>query len=165
MMVLLVLFQCIYASINVIGWNFTFPTPMEPLLWRISNVMMLGSVFVYRAADTTGFRILPALKRRTSQAPSTEPDPEKALRHKPRGGGIGYLSWVIQRIADAFRNNSPDNDLHLTVPFKAIFPVYFAVIAYCSARAYILLEDFVILRALPPSAFESVSWTGLIPHY
>lgn len=35
---------------------------------------------------------------------------------------------------------------------------------YSVARAYIVIEVFVSLRALPPKAFNSVEWSVLIPH-
>lgn len=43
----------------------------------------------------------------------------------------------------------------------AYYPV---IIAYGSARTYILLEAFVNLRALPLSVYTSVNWAGFIPH-
>lgn len=38
------------------------------------------------------------------------------------------------------------------------------IIAYGSARTYILLEAFVSLRALPLSVYTSVDWADFIPH-
>ena len=35
---------------------------------------------------------------------------------------------------------------------------------YIIVRAYMMVEVFLSLRALPPSAFESVQWSSLIPH-
>ena len=37
-------------------------------------------------------------------------------------------------------------------------------VIYGLARAYIIVEGFVALRALPMSAFASVSWSDFIPH-
>ena len=35
---------------------------------------------------------------------------------------------------------------------------------YLFARLYIIVEDFVSLRAMPDSAFDSVNWSLYIPH-
>ncbi|TFK50279.1 hypothetical protein OE88DRAFT_231352 [Heliocybe sulcata] len=41
---------------------------------------------------------------------------------------------------------------------------HFGVIAYIGARFILLVLVFTLLRSLPPSAFETVSWTMFIPH-
>lgn len=38
------------------------------------------------------------------------------------------------------------------------------VIGYIIVRIFMLVEIFISLRALPASAFESVNWSGFIPH-
>ena len=45
--------------------------------------------------------------------------------------------------------------------FVSYYPV---IIAYGSARTYILLEPFANLRALPLSVYTTVNWAGFIPH-
>ncbi|KAL8791243.1 MAG: hypothetical protein Q9213_000200 [Squamulea squamosa] len=36
-----------YVTIHIIGWNFTFPTPTEQILWRVASLVLLGSPFSY----------------------------------------------------------------------------------------------------------------------
>ena len=38
------------------------------------------------------------------------------------------------------------------------------VFAYSFARAYVLIEDFIGLRRLPPSAYTTLTWTNYLPH-
>ena len=45
--------------------------------------------------------------------------------------------------------------------FVAYYPV---IIAYGSARTYVLLEAFVSLRAFPLSVYASIDWADFIPH-
>ena len=33
----------VYASIHVAAWNWTFPTKLELVLWRVSSFVLLGS--------------------------------------------------------------------------------------------------------------------------
>ena len=39
------------------------------------------------------------------------------------------------------------------------------IIAYFTARSYIIVEGFVSLRALPATAFQYVDWLKLVPHF
>jgi len=67
-------------------------------------------------------------------------------------------------MAESVRNNSPDHDPVLRIPLEAIIPSMIVSAGYCIFRAYILIEDVLALRALPPSSFETVSWTQYFPH-
>lgn len=44
------------------------------------------------------------------------------------------------------------------------FVVITYIIIYVIIRVYMIVEVFISLRALPPSAFESVQWSSFIPH-
>jgi hypothetical protein len=67
-------------------------------------------------------------------------------------------------IAETLRNNSPNKDKDLDVPLKALIPVTTVAALYCIARAYIMIEGFVVLRSLPNSTYDSVDWTVFLPH-
>ena len=40
----------------------------------------------------------------------------------------------------------------------------FVLAIYVIIRVYMIVEVFLSLRALPPSAFESVQWSSFVPH-
>ena len=50
-----------------------------------------------------------------------------------------------------------------SLPLAAMPTIGFGVL-YMLSRAYILVEDFVNLRELPLSAYDSVSWSDFVPH-
>ena len=51
------------------------------------------------------------------------------------------------------------------IPLAALLPVIFCSAVYIISRAYIILESFIDLRALPPSAYQTVAWSAFIPHF
>jgi hypothetical protein len=54
-------------------------------------------------------------------------------------------------------------DLHISAVFAGLFVCFMSLI-YAFARLALLILSFISLRSLPPSAFDTVYWTTLIPH-
>ncbi|CAI7629299.1 unnamed protein product [Penicillium viridicatum] len=78
-------------------------------------------------------------------------------------------TWIsfkrqARRVGDQIKNNSIERDPDLTVPLKAIVPIYVIGVVYCHARTYIFLEDILQLRSLPASAYSTVDWIDFWPH-
>ncbi|KAL1978255.1 hypothetical protein VTN31DRAFT_1114 [Thermomyces dupontii] len=154
----------IYAAIFVCAWNYSFPTRAEQILWRIESLVVFGCLAAFWAVGKYAFEIYPELKgkRRLSgsegeqdeKASNQNQEPTTGKRHKSR----------LERIADSVRNNSVGKDPELTVPLKAILPMYVAGFLYCQARAYIFIEDIIELRSLPKSAYRTVDWSSMLPH-
>lgn len=166
-----------YCCLFVPPWNSSFPTRAEQILWRIATVGNLGSLVGGELLTDWIFFIWPFIKKRwgsTCEGPGTQDQeslnyPGRQQRspgqqespdaHKTRIGPCPKRTlW------DKIRNNSPSNDPHLTLPLKAILPVWVFVVIYLVSRAYIVVEDFIELRSLPLSAFKNVEWSGLFPH-
>ncbi|TDL14490.1 hypothetical protein BD410DRAFT_845987 [Rickenella mellea] len=62
-----------------------------------------------------------------------------------RGGVAAYVSRIFA--------------IGLAVVAVAVFPIIYIV-----ARVILLVEAFVLLKSLPPGAFQTVQWTTFIPH-
>lgn len=150
-----------YGAIFLGGWNFSFPTNTERLLWRVASTMSLGAIVGCWIVDTAVFRVLPAMRAWRSKSKKSQ-GPETGIRL--RWVGAKWIPPKVKAIAAKVRNNSLDQDPALTVPLKALLPATLTGIIYVLARAYIIVEDFAGLRALPPSAFDTVDWTKVIPH-
>lgn len=158
-MVILFLFHMTYGAIPFFGWNFDFPTSTERLLWHIFTPLFMGTIVLTWIVDQFTWHALPTLRNRYK--------PVIENRHSKRSLPK-YLSSVVGKFktaAASLRNNSSGHDPSLTVPLKALIPITVAGACYCIARAYILLEDFINLRALPPSAYDTVNWSGFLPHF
>jgi hypothetical protein len=81
---------------------------------------------------------------------------------------LGHVLLKIEQAIARLRNNTTSelgHDPSITVPLKALVPVTLSAALYCIARAYILIEDLANLRSLPQSAYETVNWTKILPHF
>ncbi|KAI9881138.1 MAG: hypothetical protein M1830_008296 [Pleopsidium flavum] len=153
----------IYSSIFIVAWNNNFPTPTERLLWRASSVTVMGTLISYWVITEFGLFWYPALRQRLAHIITERRNPE----HSPRTRSLTGQSRLVQKaslVTACIRNNSVSNDPTLTLPLKAILPIYMVAVFYCHARAYIFLEDIIELRSLPLSAYTNVSWSALFPH-
>lgn len=155
------LLTVIYASIFICGWNYKFPTVTEQHLWRISSVAVLISAFLFWAVGHFAFSVYPTHIRPFLEARKCERVIDEEASPNP--------TWIrfkrrARRVGDRIKNNSIERDPDLTVPLKAILPMYVIGVVYCHARAYIFLEDILQLRSLPASAYSTVDWIDFWPH-
>ncbi|KAF3910815.1 hypothetical protein ABW20_dc0103897 [Dactylellina cionopaga] len=134
-----------YAAIHLAGWNFTFPTKMEMILWRVSSMFLFANTAAFWLFETTA-----AWWRKGYW--------QRAYR------------WIFRwrnKIIDSEEALPPVQRLkssqHLPLPaeFWSIFPL---AITYAAARGYLIVETFIGLRAMDDSAFRNVDWAGFIPH-
>jgi hypothetical protein len=151
----------IYTSIFVCGWNYSFPTRIETILWHAASATMMGTLVTYWAITEFGFSLYPFLRQRFEKKKTpalfsnAPPPPEKTKK----------ANWFMSKAraaAACVRNNSVFQDPSLTVPLKAILPIYIVGVFYCHARAYIFIADIL---SLPASAYSTVDWIQLIPHF
>lgn len=160
---LVFLLSLCYGALFVCGWNFSFPTKIERDLWRIASVTNIGIIFISYFFETLFLSTLPVLRG--------EEDTSRSLAKQDVESGPGKrcLSTSFPRrqaksLAEKLRNNSPDNDPQLAMQLRTILPLLSASMLYFLARAYVLIEDLLELRALPPSAFQTVNWSAFWPH-
>ncbi|KAF6829666.1 hypothetical protein CMUS01_08052 [Colletotrichum musicola] len=135
-----------FGAIFFAAWNPPFPTETERTTWRAAS--LYGMVFcVFGGGYTWAWHVWFFTRWRQNR-PLLVPD-------GPR---------VRRTFADWLRNLSRDNDPHLDMPLGLLLPVSLFCALYVVCRVFILIEDLIGLRALPPSAFETVSWSKFLPH-
>ncbi|RDH14553.1 hypothetical protein M747DRAFT_300048 [Aspergillus niger ATCC 13496] len=158
------LLSAIYSAIFICGWNYSFPTPAEQTLWRVSTVAVFCCVPLFWAVGSFAFSFWPSIASSHKSSSTME---SGAIMVPTSAHSSFWLSVKSRasRIANRIRNNSRERDPELTVPLKAILPIYVLGVVYCHARAYIFLEDFIELRSLPASAYATVDWTNIFPHF
>ena len=155
-----------YFSVLFVGWNHSFPTRTEQMLWRAACVTMMATLTALVIAAELA-SISSASKERFRQHFANIfrikcLDDGARLEKPTRGGHIGKR---LNSALDCIRNNSVKKDPLLYIPIKAIIPIYIIAVFYCHARMYILIADIIELRSLPASAYATVNWQKFWPHF
>ena len=154
-------FVWIYGGIFVIGWNFHFPTSTERILWQVSSVGTIGVLVICTLLEMPRSITCTPWLLHTNQS-TTQSKAKHPKRHS-HWHGLGKIQARMDGVASSIRNNSADKDPAMEIRLRVLFPWTFVCVAYCLFRMYILVEDFVGLRKLPKSAFDTVQWSQYIP--
>jgi hypothetical protein len=135
---LYMLFTLAFFAIHAAAWNFTFPTRTERLIWRIATCAIAGSMFVIWIAegiqDFHRYRRWRRLFSRFFGKVTELRDREEAMM-----------------AADFI----PAWEFWVFVPATAV---------YFTARAFVLVEMFVSLRAQPTAVYDDIQWQTFVPH-
>lgn len=141
---LLCLASLIYGAIHLAGWNFVFPTRIEGILWRVSSMIIFVATGVFWICETAA-----------------------AWHRKGRWQRFYYLLFDPARIEEADfarqlrQANEKPKQMPLAWEFWTIAPL---AVIYAVARGYLVVEAFLGLRSLEPSAYLAVTWSSYIPH-
>ncbi|KAA8650406.1 uncharacterized protein ATNIH1004_003092 [Aspergillus tanneri] len=148
----IIIFGCMF----MLAWRFHFPSSTERVLWHIASCYTL----VYSVIGSGSIKfcsevILPryAKKRRGVRDAEAQAPPPRSRQTQQNS--------LVSRIV----NIDPSKDPRLDIPLEALLLISSLCAAYCLCRAYILVEDFIGLRDLPDSAFQTVEWSVYFPHW
>ena len=147
-----------YSGIFLCAWNFYFPTTIERIFWHTASVITLA----FTLPCGFGLMYLDYVYFGRSRYSRRE---------------AGWIEDILDRLCRILKCQVPPSTAravamkkHLSdSPWRAYLPgpalAYCIVMCafYCLARAYILAEDFISLRRLPNSIFETVPWTQYLP--
>jgi hypothetical protein len=147
-----------YAAIFLGGWNLSFPTATERTMWRVMSIYNM--VYMWLGSGVAGWYQQFFLPHQSVHDPSIE----KAER-VPRAQKTNWFRRMAHKTISWMRNNSPDHDPALETPLRMLIPASILCFLYTFSRLYILVEDFIGLRELPSSAFDTVNWLGFLPHF
>jgi len=142
---LLCLATIIFSAVHVAGWNYSFPSRTEQMLWRISSMILFGI--------TVAFWVLETIASWT-----------RLGRWK-----LLYLMMFHHDQVDAFKQARSDKIPEVKQPTQLPLPWEFCTILplallYGLARGFLIVEGFLELRYAPADAFVTVDWCGFWPH-
>ncbi|KAJ9138188.1 hypothetical protein NKR23_g8608 [Pleurostoma richardsiae] len=136
-----------FTGIHVAGWNFSFPSGTERVLWRVSSLLLFGVTAAFWVLET-----MASWKR------------------------LGRWTWLYLRVTNpkALKDfekareerlsNEPQREL-TTLPlpweFWTIMPI---AVLYALARMYQLVEAFAQLRDVEVTVYDTVDWSVYLPH-
>jgi len=154
-----------YFSILFLGWDYSFPTRTEQVLWRAACVTLMATLLALMIMSSLADTITTleqSLRRLTGlHSPGT------------RSIDTGFRARIVTRsrrasqrlnsVFDSVRNNSTSKDPLLHVPLRLLIPIYIIAVFYCHARTYILIADIIEFRSLPGSAYATVDWLKFWP--
>ena len=138
--ILLITIVTAYSSLHFIAWNFSFPTQVERLVWRIVCIIMVSTASIFFACEIYNNE----QRNGRWQHWKSRFSPSRALP----------LDRVLRQPEEA-----------KLIPNWQAVNMLVVTVLYTSARLYIAVECFISLRSLPLRAFDSVAWTNFIPHF
>ena len=157
---ILAAFQVGYGAVHLTGWNLSFPTRVEELLWHITTITIMVCIVGTWGVEVYAWRIDLGREQNDMHAFSNSPI-EKDATTLPRWSPIRR----VKRVASRLRSTTTPHGRVMDVPLRALIPVTLMAAIYTFARVFIIVQGFVSLRALPPSAYQSVDWTLYLPHF
>ena len=153
-----------YLAVFVAGWNFSFATRRESVLWRAATLTALLSAFLIFVFMNASSRWYPVLRHKLRSRATSSEEAETDHSSTSVAAAVKKDRSTISTIANYLRNNSVLKDPALNAPVRLILATWFLGFFYVSARAYVVVADFWSLRSLPQTAYQDVSWSAIWPH-
>ncbi|KAI1399825.1 hypothetical protein F4819DRAFT_497791 [Hypoxylon fuscum] len=137
----------LFTGLHVLGWNFSFPTLIEKILWRTSSLILFCVTAAFWILET-----MASWKRlgRWTWLYLKVTDPKKL---------VDFEKARSERLSQ--EESREPTQLPLPWEFWTIFPI---AILYGVARLYLIVEAFLELRNADGTAFVNVEWTDFLPH-
>jgi len=132
-----------YCCLHFIAWNFSFPTRIERILWRVGCITIVATTLIFLVCETyqDGHRLGRWQRWYWKMFPK---NPANLAR------------------VDTMEKRRREMEF---IPFWEVVIMSPVTFIYTLARTYIVVEVFVSLRSLPAGAFNSVQWSLYIPHF
>ena len=154
-----------YLAIFITGWNFSFPTDIERMLWRIASLTALVSALVvFVTMHVFSSTLYTNLRRQLGAVISRSEEREATSNQSNIDRGRAQPTFIATILA-RLRNNSKAAHPALTVSAGAVLITWVLGVGYSLSRAYIFVADIIELRSLPSVAYQTVDWTSNWPHF
>ncbi|KAF2222049.1 hypothetical protein BDZ85DRAFT_274887 [Elsinoe ampelina] len=145
---LLCLATLIFAGIHLIGWNFSFPTHTEKVLWRVSSLLLFGVTALFWILETAASWI--RLGR------------WKWLYYwlfKPKK--LGH--WEKDMEARLARAEEHRDQMEFPIAWE-FWAVSAVALLYSLSRCYLLAESLLEFREIDAKVYVNVQWSAFVPH-
>ena len=136
----------LFTGIHLVGWNFSFPSPLEQILWRVSSSILFGVTAVFWVLETAASWVRLGRWRRILRLVS--------------GRSQQQLDDVDEEVVGT-KDIEERTQLPLPWEFWTIMPI---AVVYGLARTYLLVEAVYGLRSLEMTALITPQWSLALPH-
>lgn len=133
-----------YGGVHLAAWNWTFPTAVERLLWKVSSLIISGMTPAIIAVVANSF-VLDFVVR--------------------------SIASCIRRVRKRNANENEGREMSTgdslmpdPIVFMLMASMVALVIACVVARLYIIVESFISLRLVPIGVYWTPFWLQMIPH-
>lgn len=136
----------IFGMIHCLAWNFEFPSHVEQIMWRICSSVITG-LCVYIMVIAFGYLIIWQIivaKRMSFEIPTERTRSEDQSMCTP---------------SESSRSPGDNSFMKPTEVACSVFTICLGL-----TRLSLLTLSIIELRSLPASAFDTVQWSGFIPH-
>jgi len=164
----------VYGGLHCLAWDAPFPSDIEKLLWRISSVTITSTGILI--GMVLSWEVFGPIWRDFSHIAKTIDDSFDNLCK------WGPIDWIIVGPVNRVHDSLPHPwgyifKLFVFTPFillpiflllllKLAFDLFIIVliVLYIVARVYLVVECFINLAHLPPSAYQLPQWSQYVPH-
>lgn len=151
---LLCLATLVFTSIHLAGWNLSFPTHTEKVLWRVCSLMLFGITVAFWIVETIASWFRLGRWKRIYLWFTVQ---KKKLRQ--------HNAEMAAKRRDAEQEMNGFDHIKRAFPLKWEFwSITVFAMVYGLARLYLIVEAFAEFRDMPASAYLTVEWTQFFPH-
>ena len=141
-MIMLAVTGLVYSGVHAISWNWFFPTSIERSLWRISVCVV--------AVESMLMVVIGIIMSMS-------------------GGELACVCILCICVLFGCEGEAPCRtrvaQLSTSLFYAALLVcLMLAGVGFVLARTYLIIEAFISLRLLPLGAYDTVSWSQLLPH-
>ena len=141
-------FSAAYGAAHLGAWNSHFPSTVEMWMWRAAGLTI---------ASTPTAVLLNQLFEISADAVGAWRDKRSKVQEKAKSWWVRFEYALVQTLAGTVYGI-----LLATSWFWLTFTAM--IVLFAAARLYIFVEVFISLRSTPAGTYQTVAWTGFIPH-
>jgi len=157
----------LFGAIHFIPWSFTFPTPAERWLWRVSAILITGGPLLLVFLGLIAFLVRDSILRPIFNSIANM-----------ISNSILNTIWntIVNTISNSILNtiwNTIVKSISYFISFSTsdfilgtllLFAVVTLTAAYIISRIILLILPLMLLRNLPPTALHELKWSEFFPH-
>lgn len=152
----LILTCLVFGACHLLAWNYSFPSTVERILWRVMSISCpIVPIIILVVDDSAAWRNQREAKKRARS--KREDLPTHTKSQTPR--------TTTSKIANYLARFSAAVKFSLFAAITSHVCSMLFVTLYLIIRLYLLVAVLCSLRLVPASVYATVNWSLYIPHF